>query len=289
MRDPAAGDTGAGGIFAQDAWRTRPVGFQEEAVMGRGFGLYAGTAPEIIRATAREAEGLGYSSFWVNYPGSIDGLSALALAARETQRIGVGVGVISLDTRGPDSIGQGVRANALPLDRLLLGVGSANRGALGRVRGGIAKLRSQLPVRLVVAALGPQMCRVAGEVADGVLFNWLTPEHARRSAEWVRAAAAAAGRQPPTLFAYVRLSLGPAARDRLLAEAARYAAIPAYAAHFARMEVKPVETAIAAQTPDAIPAALQRWQGAVDEIVLRAITANDTVEEHLALLKAAKP
>ena len=257
--------------------------------MGRGFALFAGAAPEIIRASAREAEGLGYSSFWVNHPGATDGLAALALAAKETRHIELGIGVIPLHTRGPDSIVQGVRANALPLGRLLLGVGSPNPGALRRVRDGVAALRSELPVRLVVAALGPQMCRLAGEVADAVLFNWLTPEHARRSAEWVRAGATAAGRHMPKLFAYVRVALGAAACDRLLEEAARYAAIPAYAAHFARMGVKPAETAIAAQSPDTLAPALGKWQGVVDEIVLRAITGTDTVEENVALLRAAKP
>src|SRR5256886_10650637 len=149
--------------------------------MRLGFALFAGAAPEILRASAREAEGLGYSSFWVNHPGATDGLAALALAAGETRRIELGIGVIPLHTRGPDSIVQGVHANGLPLDRLLLGVGSPNPGALTRVREGVAALRSKLAARLVVAALGPQMCRVAGEVADAVLFNWLTPEHARRS------------------------------------------------------------------------------------------------------------
>jgi alkanesulfonate monooxygenase SsuD/methylene tetrahydromethanopterin reductase-like flavin-dependent oxidoreductase (luciferase family) len=257
--------------------------------MAQGFAVFAGVAQEIIRASAREAEALGYSSFWVNHPGSTDGLVALALAARETRRIELGIGVIPLHTRGPESIVQGVRSNALPLDRLLLGVGSPNPGALARVRDGIAALRSQLEARLVVAALGPQMCRVAGEVADAVLFNWLTPEHARRSSEWVRAGAAAAGRRPPKLFAYVRVALGPAACDRLQEEAARYAAIPAYAAHFARMGVKPEATAIAAQSPDALVPALRVWQGVVDEVVLRAITGKDTVGEHLALLRAATP
>jgi alkanesulfonate monooxygenase SsuD/methylene tetrahydromethanopterin reductase-like flavin-dependent oxidoreductase (luciferase family) len=257
--------------------------------MAHGFALFAGTAPEIIRASAREAEALGYSSFWVNHPGSTDGLVALGLAARETQRIEIGIGVIPLHTRGPDSIVHGVRANALPLGRLLLGVGSPNPGALARVRARVAELRSQLPVRLVVAALGPHMCRVAGEVADGVLFNWLTPEHARLSAEWVRAGATAAERQPPKLFAYLRVALGPAACNRLAEEGARYAAIPAYANHFARMGVKPVDTAIAAQSADAIPPALGQWQGVVDEIVVRAITGSDTVEENVALLRAARP
>ena len=156
------------------------------------------------------------------------------------------------------------------------------------VRAGIAELGTQLSVRLVVAALGPRMCRLAGEVADAVLFNWLTPAHARVSAEWVRAGAAAAGRQPPRLLAYVRVALGPAACSRLADEGARYAAIPAYGDHFGRMGVQPVETAVAAPSPDAIPMALAGWRGAVDEVVIRAITGRDTMEEHLALLRAAK-
>src|SRR5437773_718607 len=191
--------------------------------MGQGFALFAGTSPEIIRASAREAEALGYSSFWVNHPGATDGLVALALAARETRRIELGIGVIPLHTRGPESIVQGVRSNALPLDRLLLGVGSPNPGALGRVRDGIAALRSRLETRLVVAALGPQMCRVAGEVADGVLFNWLTPEHARRSAESVRAGAASAGRPAPKVFAYVRVAPAAASCGRRAEAGARCA------------------------------------------------------------------
>ncbi|MBI2494062.1 MAG: hypothetical protein HYV94_18455 [Candidatus Rokubacteria bacterium] len=105
----------------------------------------------------------------------------------------------------------------------------------------------------------------------------------------MRAGAAAARSQPPKIFAYVRLALGPAALDRLQQEADRYAAIPACAANFARMGVKPMETAIAARSPDAVAPALATWQGAVDEIVLRAITGRDTVEENVALLRAAKP
>lgn len=257
--------------------------------MAQGFALFAGTAPEIVRASAREAEALGYTSFWVNHPGATDGLAALAPAAAATRRIALGVGVIPLHTRGPDSIVDGVQAHALPLDRLLLGVGSPNPGALGRVRAGVAALRARLATRLVVAALGPQMCRLAGEVADGVLFNWLTPEHARCSADWVREGAVAAGRPAPRLYAYVRLALGAAARERLEREAARYAAIPAYAAHFARMGVKPEATAIAAAEPAAIAAALGQWRGAVDEVVLRALPGQDTVDDHLALLRAARP
>jgi alkanesulfonate monooxygenase SsuD/methylene tetrahydromethanopterin reductase-like flavin-dependent oxidoreductase (luciferase family) len=262
---------------------------REEAAMGHGFALYAGVAPEIIRATAREAEALGYSSFWVNHPGSMDGLGALAHAAGDTRRIELGIGVIPLHTREPSSIVEGVKRHALPLDRLLLGVGSPNPEALKRVREGVAALRAQLATRLIVAALGPKMCRLAGEVADGVLLNWLTPEHARASADLVRAGAAAAKRPAPKIFAYVRLAIGEAGRAKLGEEGDRYGAIRAYAANFERMGVKPVETAIAVPDPASVPAALARWRGAVDEVVLRAITAVDTVEENLILLRAAKP
>jgi alkanesulfonate monooxygenase SsuD/methylene tetrahydromethanopterin reductase-like flavin-dependent oxidoreductase (luciferase family) len=257
--------------------------------MGRGFALHAGVAAEVIRAAARNAEAAGYGSFWVNYPGPVDGLAALALAAAETTRIALGVGVVPLHTRGPASIVVGVRALALPVDRLLLGVGSPNPGALGRVRAGIAALRARLPARLYAAALGPRMCRLAGEVADGVLFNWLTPEHALVSADWVRAGAAAAGRPTPRLVAYVRIAVGAASAARIEEEARRYAAIPAYAEHFARMGVPPITTAVAAATDAAVPGALARWAHAVDDVVVRAITVHDTVDETLALIHAARP
>src|SRR5216117_3271439 len=257
--------------------------------MSRGFAVAANVKAEVVAAAAREAEGAGYTSFWVNHPGPFDGLGALATAARETRRIGLGIGVIPLHTRGPQSIVEGARAHALPLDRLWLGVGSPNPKSLDRVRDGVAALRKELRTKLVVAALGPKMCRLAGEIADGVLFNWLTPEHAKASAALVREGARAAGRLAPRLFGYVRLAMGAASAGRLAEEAGRYAAIPAYGANFARMGVKPEDTAIAADTPEAIGRALARWRGVVDEVVLRAITPRDTLEETLTLLRAARP
>jgi alkanesulfonate monooxygenase SsuD/methylene tetrahydromethanopterin reductase-like flavin-dependent oxidoreductase (luciferase family) len=200
--------------------------------------------------------------------------------------VDLGVGVVPLHTRGPESIADGVRGHGLAPERLLLGVGSPNPQALKRVRDGVAALRASLSTRIIVAALGPRMCHLAGEVADGVLFNWLTPEYARRSAEIVRAGAAAAGRPVPRLYAYVRVALGPAA-ERLAEEGGRYDAIPAYHDHFVRMGVKPIDTAIAATSADGIKRALAAWEGAVDEVVLRAITAKDTVEDHLTLVRAA--
>src|SRR4029450_107312 len=157
------------------------------------------------------------------------------------------------------SITEGVKATALPLDRLLLGVGSPNPDALKRVRAGVATLKENVSTRIIVAALGPQMCRLAGEVADGVLFNWLTPEYARESAGRVREGAAAAKRPGPWVWAHVRVALGASAR--LQDEGNRYAAISAYGANFARMGLKPVETAIDAESPEAVKPGLDTWQG----------------------------
>ena len=257
--------------------------------MAQGFALFAGVSPSIVTAAAREAETLGYTSFWVNHPGATDGLLSLAQAASVTRKIDLGIGVIPLHTRGPESIIEGVRSQALPLDRLLLGVGSPNPDSLARVRGGIATLRAGLRTRLIVAALGPKMCELAGEVADGVLFNWLTPEHARASAELVRQGAAKAKRKPPTLFAYVRLAVGAAGVARVKKEADRYAGIPAYAANFRRMGVDPSTTAIAVSRADMVAPALAQWRGVVDEVVLRALPGDDTAEETVTLVRAAAP
>ncbi|HXU91934.1 MAG TPA: LLM class flavin-dependent oxidoreductase [Methylomirabilota bacterium] len=258
--------------------------------MREGFALFAGIAADVIETTAREVEAFNYASFWVNHPGTIDGLAALAGAAHDTSRVALGVGVIPLNTRAPQSIVEGVRANRLPLDRLLLGIGSPNPGSLARVRSGVTELRAALPgVKLVVAALGPKMCELAGEVADAVLFNFVTPEHARASADLVRAGARKAGRGVPTLYSYVRVALGAASRPRLQEEADRYGKIPAYAANFARMGVKPIDTTIMAETPAALHTAIARWHGIVDELVLRAITPTDSVEEIVALVRAARP
>lgn len=257
--------------------------------MGRGIAVFAGVGADVVRATAREAEALGYRSFWVNHPPAIDGLAALAFAARDTRRPDLGVGVIPVHIRPPESIIDGVRSNALPLDRLLLGVGGAGPGALRRVREGIAKLRGAVSCRVIAAALGPKMCRLAGELADGVLLNWLTPAHARRSAEWVREGAAAAPRPAPRVLAYVRVAIGPSARDRLRSEAARYGTIPAYAANFARMGAAPLDTAIAVNEPARVADALAAWDGVVDDVVVRVMPAADTVDDHLAVVRAARP
>ena len=62
---------------------------------------------------------------------------------------------------------------------------------------------------MYLAALGPQMLRLAGETADGALLNWATPERIAVSRERVDAGAARAGRGPGAvpMTMYIRVCI----------------------------------------------------------------------------------
>ena len=245
---------------------------------------------EAIVATAASAEDHGYSSFWLNNPPNTHALAPLGRAAQYTATIWLGVGIIPLSHHQPAEIVREVEQNDLPLNRFYPGIGSGpGGGGVERVAEGIRVIRSQLQGRLVVAALGPRMCRLAGAAADGALLNWLTPQFAQASIEWVREGAREADRPMPRLMAYVRAALGDEAITRLQREAASYEAIPHYAAHFRRMGVSAMDTTITGVTPEDIQRGLSEWDGVVDEVVVRAVTAQDTVDDIRQILEAAKP
>ena len=158
--------------------------------MGRGFGVSAAVDHAVVTELAREAEQLGYTSFWVNDIPNFDGLASLAAASAGTTEIMLGVGVIPLDQRTPSVIDRGVESFELPLGRLLLGVGSGGgRDALARVRAGVIEAKRETRAPIVVGALGPKMAQLAGEVADGVLLNWMTADYLAHSGDLVQEAA----------------------------------------------------------------------------------------------------
>jgi alkanesulfonate monooxygenase SsuD/methylene tetrahydromethanopterin reductase-like flavin-dependent oxidoreductase (luciferase family) len=250
----------------------------------RGIGLAATTPQDIVEASAALAESLGYTSFWLNHPGQRDGVAGLVPAAAATRSIDLGVGVVPVHLRPVESVVEA--AAALPAGRLVLGIGTYGPGAFRVARDAVATLHDRLGCRVGVAALAERTCRVAGEIGDGVVFNWLTPEHARLSAQWVEEGAANAGRPRPTLYAYVRLALGADARERLEAEGERYSRVDSYGAHFERMGAPPVATAIAAREPAEVAPALEPWEGVVDAVVLRLLPAADTLEAYAELIRA---
>jgi alkanesulfonate monooxygenase SsuD/methylene tetrahydromethanopterin reductase-like flavin-dependent oxidoreductase (luciferase family) len=261
-----------------------------DRVTRRGLGMAVAAPPYVIRAAAMAAEDEGFHSFWLNNPPRFDALAVLASLAPVVPSIQLGVGVIPLAAHSPEDITRDVKQHNVPVDRFYLGIGSGSgTGGVERVREGIERIRLSLQCKLAVAALGPRMCRLAGERADVVLFNWLTPDWAQKSIGWVRDAAEEAGRPMPELIAYVRVALGAEACDRLRQEAANYTAIPHYSAHFARMGVPAEKTGIMGETRAEIEQQLATWDGVVDEVVVRAIAARDTEEDAVALVRSAAP
>lgn len=92
--------------------------------------------------------------------------------------------------------------------------------------------------RIVLGALGPKMLALAGEVADGVLLNYLPASHVAWSVEQVRAGEAAAGREPGSCTVHAYVHAGVADRDAALANGRKdlfsYAVVDSYADSFTR-------------------------------------------------------
>jgi len=256
----------------------------------RGFGVAGALPHDIIRALAAAAEGAGYHTFWVNDTPQGDGLASLRAAAEVTSEILLGVGVIPLDRQPADEIARRVNELGLPQQRLIVGVGSGNpQGGLARVQDGAVTLEERLEAPVVVGALGPNMCAMAGKSADGVLLNWLTAEYVAPSAAIVTAAARQAGRPRPLILGYVRTVYGPGAREVFAEEASRYGHYPAYAANFTRMGTPAEATAVTGETAAEIQTGLAAFAGELDETVVRAITGEESVDAYMALLEAAAP
>lgn len=256
----------------------------------RGFGVAAGLDPEVARPLAARCAELGYASVWSNdHPGA-KGLGTLAEFAAAAPQIDLGVAVIALDRTPPEQIAADLEATGLDPARLWLGVGAGfSERPLTAVRESLPELRERLPgVRLVLAAMGPKMCELAGAELDGVFFNWMTPEFAARARRRVEAGAAAANRQCPPVFGYVRTAVGPDATDRLAKEESFYRDLHAgYRNHFDRLGEREGTVGVAAPDPDTVQKALAAYT-ALDTLVVRGL-ASARVEPMLALAEAAAP
>jgi probable F420-dependent oxidoreductase len=119
--------------------------------------------------------------------------------------------------------------------------------------------------KVIVGALNPAMLRLAGEVADGVLLNYLPASHVAWSVEQVRAGGDA------TVYAYVHA--GVCEREDGIELARRdlfsYAVVDAYAANFERAgfadEIAAIRTAHGARDREgALAAVSDRMVDAID-------------------------
>lgn len=257
-----------------------------------GFGLVARSTEELdaLAGMADELAALGYAELWANDNVQRSGLATLAAASAGNHGLELGLGVAPLSDKSPRELATEVEALGIPRDRLILGVGTGGGSSLELVRGSVAELRALLPgVRIAIAALGPRMCELGGEIADVVLLNWAEPARIAWARERIRAGAQRAARSMPVTTSYVRVALGADAADRLLAEANRYRGRPRpYTRLFAEQgsDVYHVP-GIAAVDPAAVPALLAPYRSALDTCVVRALPTSRSTEELRQIARVA--
>lgn len=230
----------------------------------------------------RLGEELGYAALFLPEIVARDGFAALAALAGETRDLLLGTGVLPMRSRTPLLTAMGAATvQERSGGRLVLGLGtgSAGRGALDELRRTVGDVRSLLrgergggqgslallpgaEVPVWISAMGPRAFRLAGEVADGALLNWCTPERVAFARAEVAKGAEAAGRDPGsiTMAVYVRSWVGQdavAAIDVLKAAAGEYAGYPAYARQFEQLgmgaEASSAAAAVRAGRPEDAP------------------------------------
>ena len=259
-------------------------------VRRRGFGVAAGLDPAVAGRLAERCAELGYSSLWSNdHPGAL-GLETLAAFAEAAPELELGVAVMALDRHSPDEIATHIDRLGLDRDRLWLGVGAGfSERPLTRMSEALPELRAALGgIRLVLAAMGPRMCRLAGSAFDGAFFNWMTPAFAASAGLDVEAGASGVPRDPPPIFGYVRTAVGPAAAERLAKEESFYRDLhDGYRNHFSRLGEPQGTVGVAAEDAETVQSALAAYE-ALDVTVVRGL-ASATAEAMIAVADAAAP
>ncbi len=244
-----------------------------------------------LPALAREAEARGYRTAWVGEASGAEAIVLSTLIAAHTARLQIANGVIPVQTRTPIVYAQAAATlGHLASGRFALGLGLSSEIIVGQWHGlpftpSIQQMREAVQIirmaaagervnfegrfyrlkgfrlampapspapRIYLAALGPRMCELAGEVADGVLLNWIPASAVPVSLRHVEAGATRAGRSlaDVDVAAYVRTCVTDereVARETLAREITGYAIVNAYGRFFAECgfaeEVEAVNTA----------------------------------------------
>jgi len=218
---------------------------------------------------AKAAERDGFRSLWFASYLLGDPLVAMALAGRETSSIELGTAVLQTYPCHPVLQANRVAAAAAAMGRqgLTLGIGPSHRPVVEKIFGLsydhpgrsteeylrilTPMLRGEpvdvdgedwsahspaapveRPVPVLLAALGPRLLRVAGELADGVVL-WMASAKAIEAhiSPRLRAAASEAGRPEPRIVAGLPVAVHDdldAARAATALTAARYERLPNY-------------------------------------------------------------
>jgi alkanesulfonate monooxygenase SsuD/methylene tetrahydromethanopterin reductase-like flavin-dependent oxidoreductase (luciferase family) len=252
------------------------------------LGLAGSLPTAAVTELARAAEDAGLDALWLNDTPDGDALAGLAAAASVTDRLRLATGVVPLDRWAPRTLVARIDELGLPHDRLVLGVGAGGAAhPLPLMADGLGDLEALGDVPVVLGALGPKMRALAAERAHGVLLSWLTPATAAAARDELRATAVAVPRTVPRAIVYARTIAEPAALPELERESARYAGLPSYAANLRRVGHSALDATIRGVDEASLAAGIADYADAVDELVLRAITADGSVAAVRRLVDAA--
>jgi alkanesulfonate monooxygenase SsuD/methylene tetrahydromethanopterin reductase-like flavin-dependent oxidoreductase (luciferase family) len=187
-----------------------------------------------MRELTQLAERHGYDSMWLPESPGREVFTELTALVLGSERIRIGTGIVPVFARLPTVAAAAMTTAAtLAPGRVILGVGIGHKPAMEQGHGvtfyrpfqhtrGFATIARQLlsegqisydgeiypirhfqldapppqPVPVYLAALRPQMLRLAGEIADGVLMNWATLDYMPQAIAAIRQGAEAAGRNP---------------------------------------------------------------------------------------------
>ena len=225
-------------------------------------------------ALARRADTLGYESLWVTHGIGRDALQVLAAYGNVAPHAGLGSGVIPIYPRHPVLLAQeALTLSDVSGGRLRLGIGVSHKpmmeGALGLDMGRplevtreyVTVLRAALTGRvqhegpryrvnwqsglprvpaappILLGGLAPRMLELAGEIADGVVLNWIPPETVPASIKHLEAGAKKAGRGLTDfeIASFIRTCVTDdpaAAREALARDITGYTTVDAYASFF---------------------------------------------------------
>ena len=222
---------------------------------------------QVQQVVTTEAE--GFDSFWSAQILGVDALTLFAMAGPRTSRIEMGTAVVPTFPRHPLVLAQqSLTTQAATSGRLTLGIGLSHKptveGRFGlsfdrpaqHMQEYLSVLRALVhdrsvafsgemfsvdatlqmadtsPPPIVVAALGPRMLRIAGEMAEGTV-TWMV---GRKTLEThivprINAAAEAAGRLPPRVCVGVPIAVTDTASDGYATASRlfeRYGQLPSY-------------------------------------------------------------
>jgi len=227
---------------------------------------------ERLESQARTAAEQGFASFWLAQATTVDAITLIAMLGRSVPNIAFGTAVVPTYPRHPTTLAaQAMTAQAVTGGRLTLGIGLSHKPMIegfygmsfdkpvrhmreylsilmpmideGKAdfegdtltgRGAITMPQDTAPCPVLVAALGPQMLRLAGARTSGTVL-WMVGEKTVKShiAPRITEAAEKAGRPAPRIVASLPVCVTQdeaATRKRADRAFAMYGQLPSYRA-----------------------------------------------------------